>query len=122
MSYEIQGTIVKIFDEQIFGENFKKREFVVRTKEDYPQDVKLELTQKYLEALEDYAEGDEVTVKFNLKGKEHKGNYYNNLSAWKIQKMKDTPEENVSDKKTKKGTKSQSGFNKPEYTSDDLPF
>lgn len=122
MSYEIQGTIVKIFDEQIFGENFKKREFVVRTKEDYPQDVKLELTQKYLEALEDYAEGDEVTVKFNLKGKEYKGNYYNNLSAWKIQKMKDAPEDNVSDKKTKKGTKSQSGFNKPEYTSDDLPF
>jgi hypothetical protein len=117
MIYEIQGSIVKIFDEQVFGENFKKREFVVKTKEDYPQEVKLEVTQKYVELLEDYSEGDEVFVKFNIKGKENKGNYYNNLSVWKIEKMKEGSE--PAKKETKK---SKPSFNKPESASEDLPF
>ncbi len=115
MTYEIQGTIIKIFDKQVFGENFEKREFVIRTVEDYPQEIKIETIQKTVVVLGEFAEGDEVTVKFNIKGKEYKGNYYNNLSAWKIQKMKDAPEEEPKKKKEKK-------FKNPSKEDDDMPF
>lgn len=115
MTYEIQGTIIKIFDKQVFGENFEKREFVIRTVEDYPQEIKIETIQKTVIVLDEFAEGDEVTVKFNIKGKEYKGNYYNNLSAWKIQKMKDAPEEEPKKKKEKK-------FKNPSKEDDDMPF
>ena len=115
MTYEIQGTIIKIFDKQVFGENFEKREFVIRTAEDYPQEIKIETIQKTVAILDEFAEGDEVTVKFNIKGKEYKGNYYNNLSAWKIQKMKDAPTEEPKKKKEKK-------FKNPSKGDEDMPF
>ena len=44
-----------------------------------------------------------------------KGNYYNNLSAWKIQKMKDAPEEESKKKKEKK-------FKNPSKEDNDMPF
>jgi hypothetical protein len=116
MSYEIQGKIIKIFDKQIIGENFEKKEFVVRTNEDYPQDIKIETVQKTISLLDECAEGDDVVVKFNIKGKEYKGNYYNNLSAWKIQKMKDAPEE-APTKKTK-----EKKFKNPSKQDGDMPF
>lgn len=43
MSYTIQGKITEIKDEQIITPSFKKREFVITTNEQYPQDVLLEL-------------------------------------------------------------------------------
>jgi hypothetical protein len=115
MTYEIQGAIIKIFDKQIFGENFEKKEFVIRTQEDYPQEIKFETIQKTVALLDEFAEGDEVTVKFNIKGKEYKGNYYNNLSVWKIQKMKDAPAEEPKKKKEKK-------FKNPSKGDGDMPF
>lgn len=115
MTYEIKGTIIKIFDKQVFGENFEKREFVIKTDEDYPQEIKFETIQKTVPLLDEFEENDEVVIKFNIRGKEHKGNYYNNLSVWKIQKMKDAPEEESV--KSKKGkSKKQS------LEDDDMPF
>jgi hypothetical protein len=110
MTYEIQGAIIKIFDKQIFGENFEKKEFVIRTQEDYPQEIKFETIQKTVALLDEFAEGDEVTVKFNIKGKEYKGNYYNNLSVWKI-----APAEEPKKKKEKK-------FKNPSKSDGDMPF
>ena len=40
----LTGTIKVIGDTQEFDSGFKKREFVVTTKEEYPQHVKMEFT------------------------------------------------------------------------------
>ena len=128
MSYEIKGTIIKLYDKQTIKETFEKREFVIRTNEDYPQEIKFEVTQKMVPLLDEHAEGDEVVANFNIKGKENKGSYWNNLSVWRIKKTKDVPSANEEKKKEGKKTskkekevEAESSFQNP-MKDEDMPF
>ena len=83
---ELEGTIKVIFDEQKFDSGFYKREFVVSTEEQYPQDIKFELLKDKTELLRDANTGDKVKVYFDIRGREWNGNYFNNLVVWKMEK------------------------------------
>lgn len=90
---EAKGTIHKIFNTQTFDSGFSKREFVLKIAEnpDYPQFVKFELTKDKCALLDDCAVGQELTVAFNLNGREWidpkgEAKYFNTLTAWKIEK------------------------------------
>ena len=85
MSFELKGKVKVIMDEQRFDSGFYKREFVVSTAEQYPQDIKFELMKEKVEMLNGIAVGDPVSVKFDVRGREWNGNYYVNLSAWKLE-------------------------------------
>ena len=85
MSFELKGKVKVIMDEQRFDSGFYKREFVVSTAEQYPQDIKFELMKEKVEMLNGLAVGDPVSVKFDVRGREWNGNYYVNLSAWKLE-------------------------------------
>jgi len=85
MSYELTGTIRQINDEQTFQSGFSKREFVVTTRDKYPQEIKLEFTRERCAQLDEYQPGDPVKVLFNLRGNEYNGRFYVNLQAWKIE-------------------------------------
>lgn len=87
--YELSGKVKEILDKQVFQSGFSKREFVVTTDENYPQDIKLECVQDRCELLSDLGVGDKVEVRFNLRGNEYKERYYVNLQAWRITKMKE---------------------------------
>jgi hypothetical protein len=84
MSYEITGSILEIYPEQQFASGFSKREFVITTRDKYPQCVKLEFTKEKCAQLDDYQPGDPVTVHFNIRGNEWQNRYFVNLQAWKI--------------------------------------
>ena len=95
-----EGTIKVIMDLQTFDSGFIKREFVITTKEEYPQDIKFEITKEKAETFETYNKvGDEVTVKFNIRGNFHDptNRYFVNLQAWRIEKnsSQNTEEETV---------------------------
>ena len=84
-----EGTIKVIMDLQTFDSGFVKREFVITTKEKYPQDIKFETTKEGATDFETYNKvGDEVTVKFNIRGNFHDptNRYFVNLQAWRIEK------------------------------------
>ena len=83
---ELVGTIKEIFEAQTYGNGNTKREFVVTTEEQYPQEIKLELFKEKTELLNQFRPGDRVNVHFNLRGNENNGRYYVNLNAWKILK------------------------------------
>ncbi|MEO0404571.1 MAG: DUF3127 domain-containing protein [Bacteroidota bacterium] len=85
MSFEMKGKIKAIMDEQRFDSGFYKREFVVTTNEQYPQDIKFELMKEKVEMLGGMSVGDAVNVKFDIRGREWNGNYYVNLNAWKLE-------------------------------------
>ena len=85
MSYEATGTIKVIMDLQTFDSGFTKREFVVTTQEQYPQDLKFELVKDRTSLIDSFNQGDKVKVSFNLRGNEYNGRYYVNLGAWKIE-------------------------------------
>ncbi len=85
MSHEITGAIKVIIETQTFDSGFKKREFVVTTDEQYPQDIKLEFTKDKVTLMDKFAIGETVKVSFNLRGNEYNGKYYVNLQAWRIE-------------------------------------
>jgi hypothetical protein len=83
---EVSGKIKMIFDEQSFASGFTKREFVVTTQEQYPQDLKFECVKDKTAMLNGLQPGEDVTVHFNLRGNEYQGKYFVNLQAWKLDK------------------------------------
>jgi single-strand DNA-binding protein len=90
MSFDVQGKLHEIFDEQQVSEKFRKREFVLEIPDGaYTQFIKFQLTQDKCNLLDQYKLGDEVKVAFNLSGKPFVKNgttmYFTNLGAWRIE-------------------------------------
>ena len=75
-----------LFDRQDFPSGFYKRDFVITSNEQYPQDIKFGALKERVEQLEGLSVEDEVTVKFDVKGREYNGNYYVDLNAWRIER------------------------------------
>ena len=82
--YELEGKVKEVFEEKTFGSGFRKKEFVVTTEGKYPQDIKFECVQDKIDQLEGVSAEDTVSVKFDIRGREWKGNYFVNLSAWQV--------------------------------------
>ena len=83
---KLEGKI-KLINETInYDSGFSKREFVVTTNGEYPQDIKCEVVKDKCLVLDKYNVGDDVVVDFNLKGNEFNGKYYVTIQAWKIAK------------------------------------
>ncbi|MES2982772.1 MAG: DUF3127 domain-containing protein [Verrucomicrobiota bacterium] len=83
--YEATGKIKVIYDTQSFPSGFSKREFVVTTADSkYPQDLKFEVVKDKCSILDNYKEGSDVVVNFDVRGNEYNGKYYVNLSCWKL--------------------------------------
>ncbi|MFD2515604.1 DUF3127 domain-containing protein [Pontibacter locisalis] len=90
MSFDIQGKLYEVFEEQQISDKFKKREFVLEIPDgSYTQYVKFQLTQDKCSLLDSYKNGDEVKVTFNLTGKPFTKNgqtmYFTNLQAWRME-------------------------------------
>lgn len=87
---EVNGVIKFIGDIQQISEKFKKREIVIKTNEDYSQDLLFELVQANCELLDNLVIGQTVNAAFNLRGKEYQKKdgsglgYFNSLQIWKI--------------------------------------
>lgn len=86
MAYELTGKVKLIQDAQTFGSGFTKREMVVTVEDGkYPQEINLEFVQDKVSLLDALQVGQEVTVTFDIRGREYNGRYFNNLQGWKIQ-------------------------------------
>ncbi|MCX6183425.1 MAG: DUF3127 domain-containing protein [Bacteroidetes bacterium] len=87
----VKGRIKIKMNEQVISEKFKKREFVITDESSqYPQHVLFQLIQDKTSLIDQYKEGDEITVHFNLRGREWTSptgevKYFNSLEAWRIE-------------------------------------
>ena len=75
MELKINGKVKLIMEQQSWDSGFTKREFVITTNEQYPQDVKLECIKDKTSLLNDLSEGDDVEVSFNVRGNEYNGRW-----------------------------------------------
>ncbi|EPJ46255.1 MAG: hypothetical protein OFPII_21950 [Osedax symbiont Rs1] len=86
MAYELTGKVKLIQDPQSFNSGFTKREMVVTVEEGkYPQDINIEFVQDKVSLLDTVQVGQQITVLFDIRGREYNGRYFNNLVGWKIQ-------------------------------------
>lgn len=85
----ITGNIKLINETQTFDSGFTKRELVLTTNDMYPQDILIEFIKDNCETLNNYKVGQDVTIDFNLRGREWvspKGEtkYFNTIQGWRI--------------------------------------
>ena len=87
---EIQGRIKTIFATETVGQNgFQKRDLVITTDGQYPQDVIIQFAQGNCALLDNLQIGQIVKVQFNLQGREWTSpqgevKYFNTVVGWKI--------------------------------------
>jgi len=113
MELKLTGKIKLINETQTWDSGFSKREFVLTTQEQYPQDVKLEVVKDKCALLDKFKVGDNVDVSFNVRGNEYNGKYYVSLQGWKINESSASASESAA-------PAPQSHDNMDEE--DDLPF
>lgn len=88
---KLTGILYRKMDKQQITEKFSKRDFVIETNdEQYPQLVKFELVNDKTDLIDNYEEGQKITVKFNVTGREWKKDdgtvaYFTALKAWRIE-------------------------------------
>ena len=96
MSLTIKGNLVKILDAtggtSKAGKEWSKQEFVINTGDQFNPEVCFTLFgDDKISLIKDIAEGQELTVHFNLSSRDFQGKYYHNLDAWKIEASQDLP-------------------------------
>ena len=93
---DLKGEIIRIYDTKQVSEKFALREFVIETKEQYPQSIILQVSQEKCKVLDNYKLGDLVQVSINVRGrkwtdKEGKDRFFNTLEVWKITNESSVP-------------------------------
>jgi len=87
MAYQATGRLHKVFDTEQKSASFAARDFVVEVADGkFPQMIKFQLVQDKCALIDDYTEGDEISVEFDLRGREWNDKYFTNLNAWRIGK------------------------------------
>jgi hypothetical protein len=101
----MKGAIKLINPIKVISDKFSVREFVITTPDaKYPQEVIFQTVNDRMDVIAPYGVGQEVTVSFNVRGREYNGKYYNTLDAYKVQGEVTSP------------------VNEPMPMDDDLPF
>jgi translation initiation factor IF-3 len=114
----LQGSIKRILPEQVVSEKFKKREVHVEIPGEYPQVVSIEFTQDKTGVLDNFAEGQDVEISINLRGREWTNpqgetKVFNTLQGWKITAVGGAQSAPAA---------TAPAPSLPEATTDDLPF
>ena len=118
--FKLTGTLKVANETQVINEKFSKREFVIETKDQYPQLVMFQLTQDKCELLSAFKVGNEIEVSWNLRGREWNSpagevKYFNTLEAWRLERL-DGNGESIQDKAP------VIKAHAPNEEQDDLPF
>lgn len=128
---EVIGTLKAKFETQKVSDRFQKRDFVVTTEANtpYPQHVSFQITQDKCSMLDQYSEGEELRIQFNLRGREWNGpqgiRYFNTLEAWRIEKASGSSAAPAA--QNNQAAPSNTASSAPVFTgnandNDDLPF
>lgn len=118
MAYDLTGKIKLIQEPKTFDSGFTKREMVVIVEDGkYPQEINLEFVQDKTALLDGLQPGQEVTVTFDIRGREYNGRYFNNLQGWKI-----TSADSAAGYSQAEPEAAPQPSGDPGYSDEDIPF
>ena len=88
---QVTGRIKLIKATEVVSEKFSKRELVVTTNDQYPQDIMIQFTQDKCNLLDELSEGMDVSVSINIRGREWvspqgESKYFNTIQGWEVTK------------------------------------
>jgi hypothetical protein len=91
---EVLGRIKVLGLDTKVSDKFTKRDVVVTTDEQYPQDISVQFVQDKCELLDAYKVGDDVKIGINLRGREWVNPqgvavYFNTIQGWNISNVVD---------------------------------
>jgi single-strand DNA-binding protein len=116
MAYDLTGKIKLIQDPKSFGSGFNKREMVVIVEDGkYPQEINIEFVQEKVALLDTLQPGEEVTISFDIRGREYNGRYFNNLQGWKIVTRGSEPTPSGEDSSSEPYYPTPSDFEEPPF-------
>lgn len=129
---ELIGKIIKIGQTEKKGaKEFKVRQIVIKTEDQYPESIPVQFVQEKCFFLDNYNDGDLVKIGINIKGVEWQGRYFANIQGWKIEKTNSTlltAQNHMPDREAvyysapKMNGDMANEFNKSQDADDDLPF
>ncbi len=123
---EVQGTIKMIDETKTYGNNgFRKRELVLTTEEQYPQQLLIEFVQDKTELLNNYQPGQKVKISINLRGREWTNpqgetKYFNSIQGWRIEAPEQEGQEGIPPVPPMEAFEPADELKEEDY--DDLPF
>ena len=123
---DISGKIKLINETKEYGSNgFRKREVVVTTEEQYPQDLLIEFIQDKCDILDSYKVGESVKIDINIRGREWESpqgeiKYFNSIQGWRIEKFSESNENDIPPVPNNETFEQSEDLNNDEP--DDLPF
>jgi hypothetical protein len=88
---ELNGKVIFVGETEVFGtNNFKKRNLVIETDEQYPQKIQIEFVQAKCDLLDVIQVGSMVKVYINIGGREWvnpqgETKYFNSITGWRIE-------------------------------------
>ena len=98
---QLTGKIKVIKPTQEVSGSFKKRELVLTTDGQYPDDILIEFQQEKCSILDRYKSAQAVTISINIKGREWinpqgEAKYFNTIVGWRIENsVNETPVNNA---------------------------
>lgn len=129
---ELQGTVKKLSEIQTFASGFQKRELVLLTQEQYPQPINIEFLQDKISLLDNLAEGENVKIGINIRGREWTSpqgevKYFNSITGWRLEKVTEfsssqEPTQAVPSNTAAPATKQENPFVDDNDEDDNLPF
>ena len=124
---EVQGKIKFIDETKTFGNNgFRKREVVVTTEEQYPQQIMVEFVQDKCDLLNNFKVGQPVKISINLRGREWTNpqgetKYFNSIQGWRVEHLEaETGSSNMPPVPPMDAFEPADNLNEEDH--DDLPF
>jgi hypothetical protein len=124
---EVTGKI-KMIDQtkEVGSAGFKKRDVVVTTDEQYPQNILVQFVQDKCDLLNNFQIGDAIKIDINLRGREWinpqgEAVYFNTIQGWRIAKAQaETPSNQAIPLPTAASFPTATSLNEDEP--DDLPL
>jgi hypothetical protein len=122
MSLQISGRLFKKMDAVNKSDKFQTREFVIVTDGQYPNHILFQLTQDRCNLIDRYNENEELTIFFDIRGREWQGRYFNNLTVWKIEKTSGAANAGLAGQDLVADREAPDPFINAAESFDDLPF
>ncbi len=125
---ELTGKIKLIDETKTFGSNgFRKREMVITTEEQYPQDIMVEFIQDKTDLLDAYKVGQNVKISINIKGREWTSpqgevKYFTSVQGWRVENADGAQSSNTNIPPMPPASAFEPADDINEDDHDDLPF